>query len=236
MKRIAITACPYSGTKYTALLLRKFDLKIGHEWYGDDGVVSWQHIHMSKSTFVADGFSEDMVLLHQIAHPLMVISRLRQITISYTHPRTGKNIWEFIKSLTKALDTEWDIDEAMRPEDKRRGLLIWMNLWYWWNLKGSMKADASYRIENIQDRWCWFRDMLSIGSYPYPKISKTINRKKTRRILSWNDLYEEDTELTMKILDLAEAFGYEQIPVDYLDDPFYEFPEKLELELARVIP
>ena len=92
MKRIAITSCPYSATKHTALLLRKFDLKIGHELYGEDGVVSWQHIAMSKADFIADGFSGDMVLLHQIAHPLMVISRLRQITTGYRHPGTGEGI------------------------------------------------------------------------------------------------------------------------------------------------
>lgn len=97
-----------------------------------------------------------------------------------------------------------------------------------------MKADASYRVEEIPDRWTWFMNALRIPYYPYPTISKTINRKKTRRIMSWDDLYEQDAELTLKIIDLAKCFGYTQIPVDYIDDQFYEFPERIELSEVTV--
>ena len=132
------------------------------------------------------------------------------------------------------MDVDWDIDKVDPPRDKPRGLLVWMNLWYWWNKKGFIKADAVYRVEEIPERWCWFRHILGVGGYPYPEISRTINRKKTRRVLSWNELYEADADLTIRILELAQYFGYEQIPVDYLDDQFYTFPEHIELSEVTV--
>lgn len=234
MKRIAITACPYSGTFHTVTLLRDIGLQIGHEQYGLDGIVSWQHIHMSKADFVANGFSRDMALLHQVRHPLMVISTLRQIHVGYKHPITKRNIWAFVKELTESMGIDWNIADETPPQDKVKDPLIWMRLWFWWNKHGTEKADAVYRIEELPDRWGWFLDELGLDSVVMPVADRTINRKgiprlKTRKILSWNDLYEIDPDLTLDILDLAAEFGYNQEPTEYLDDEFYEFPEQIEL-------
>jgi hypothetical protein len=233
MRRIAITACPYSGTKHTAVLLRELGLDIGHEQYGDDGIVSWQHIHMSKANFITEGFAEDMALLHQVRHPLMVISSLRQIHVGYKHPATGHNIWAYIKEVTEAMGVDWDIEAEMPPQDKVKSPLIWMKLWYWWNKYGQEKADATYRVEEIPDCWGWFLCELGLESTPMPEIIKTINRKKTRKILSWDEIFAVDNQLTLDILDLAGKFGYNEVPTEYLDDEFYEFPE--QIELSRVM-
>ncbi len=242
MKRIVITACPYSGTMHTALTLRALGLDIGHEEYRADGIVSWAHTHMSKADFIADGFSEDVVLLRQVAHPLMVISRLRQITSGYKHPETGKHVWETIKDMTIAMGSDWRIENEQTPIDKCKGLLVWMRLWYYWNKIGIEKADAVFRIEELPTIWEWFLDRYGIPYAPQPKEygkfqlhERTTNRKKTRAIMSWDTLYGEDRDLTLAIIDLAEALGYEQSPVDYLDDPFYEFPERIKLSHVSTV-
>lgn len=231
MKRIAITACPYSGTKHIAKTFLKLKRDVGHEKYGRDGIISWQHIHMSKADFVADGFPDSMVLLHQVRHPLMVISSLRQLTHGHRHPVTQKNIWLRIKELTAAMDTGWDVENAERPLDKRRGLLVWMQLWYWWNKRGAEKADAVYKIEKLPDRWEWFLEQCGIDYVPQPAVSKRINRHRSPHILSWNNLYMADPHLTFEILDLAGKFGYDQEPTEYLGDEFYDFPEQIELTI-----
>lgn len=243
MKRIAITACPYSATMHTALMLRALGLDIGHEQYGDDGIVSWQHIRMSKPGFIADGFSEDMVLFHQVAHPLMVISRLRQITTGYSHPGTGRSIWETIKDMTKAMGADWDIEDEQQPIDKRKGLLVWMRLWYYWTQFGGKQADFVYRIEELPDIWEWFLEQCGITYAPQPQeyekhqLSERItNRKKTREVMSWDTLYDEDPDLTLNIIDVAQALGYEQEPTDYIHDEFYNFPVALRLTLEKVCP
>lgn len=229
MKRIAITSCPYSATKYTARLLQKLGLDIGHERYEADGIVSWQHIHMSKADFVADGFSSDMSLLHQVRHPLMVISSLRQIHVGYSHPATKQNIWAVIKEATESMNTGWDIANETAPRDKVKNPLPWMRLWYWWNKVGAEKADAVYGVEYLPNKWGCFLDTLGLDSVVMPTIGKTINRKKTCKILSWDELYDTDPDMTLAILDLAAQFGYNEMPEDYLGDDFYQFPEQIEL-------
>ena len=240
MKHIAITACPYSATMHMTLTLRALGLDVGHEQYESDGIVSWQHIHMSKADFITDGFSKDMTLLQQVRHPLMVIAALRQIHVGYKHPSTKRNIWAFIKEITGAMDVPWDIEEETAPQDKVKSPLPWMKLWFWWNKAGAEKADATYRIEELPDVWGWFLDQCGIGYVPQPTeyqkynlSERKVNRKKTRKILSWDDLYAEHPGLTLDILDLATKFGYNQEPTEYLGDEFYEFPEQIELTERR---
>lgn len=229
MKRIAITACPYSGTKFTKTLLCKYGLDIGHEIYGADGIVSWTHAHLSKRDFIADGFYENMKLLHQVAHPLMVISRLRALHNGSTHPDCHQSIWEMIIERTEYMGLPWDIAADVQPSPKDEALLPWMKLWYWWNKHCSEKADHTYRVEGIKHHWRSFRWACGLGDVEYIETKKTVNRKKTSVIKSWNDLYDEDAELTMAILELAGKFGYEQIPTGYIGDPFYVFPDVVSL-------
>lgn len=229
MKHIAITACPYSATKFTKILLCKYGLDIGHEAYGKDGIVSWGHAHLTKRDFIADGFSGDMVLLHQVRHPIMVISALRVLHRGSKHPPSKQLIWDRIKERTEYMDIPWDISAETPPDDKDKSLLLWMKLWYWWNKACSEKADLTYRVEAIESEWRSFRWACGLGNVEYMETKKTINRKKTSLIKSWNDLYDEDAELTGEILGLAGKFGYEQIPICYLGDPFYEFPDVINL-------
>lgn len=229
MKRIAITACPYSGTKFTKTLLCQYGLDIGHEVYGADGIVSWSHAHMTKRDFIADGFSDDMTLLHQVRHPLMVISSLRALHNGSTHPDCHQSIWEMIIERTEYMKLPWDITGEAPPSPKDEALLPWMKLWYWWNKHCSEKADLWYRVEEIESSWSWLRWEIGVGDVEYRETRKDINRKKTSIIKSWNDLYDEDAELTGEILRLAGKFGYEQIPTGYIGDPFYVFPDVVSL-------
>jgi len=223
MSFIVITACPYSATKYILHVLRQIGLDVGHERILENGTVSWQHCHLTVSDLIKSGCPENVVLLHQVRHPLMAISGLRVLHGRSKHPRDKKSIWGKFAERTKHMGIPWDIDEV------KYGLRGAMNLWYWWNKVGSEKADGTYTVETLPDRWEWFLDMIGHEYVEMPQVRKTTNRKRQREVLSWNTLYDWDPELTEKILKLAESFGYEQIPTHYLDDPFYQFPETLRL-------
>ncbi len=223
MSFVVITACPYSATKYTVHVLKQIGLDVGHERILENGTVSWQHCHFTKGDLIERGCPENTVLLHQVRHPLMAISALRVIHGGYSHPRDKKSIWGKFTEQTKHMGIPWDIDEV------KYGVRGAMHLWYWWNKVGSEKADGTYTVETLPDRWERFLESIGHEYVEMPLVSKATNRKKQRRVLSWNDLYDHDPELTLKILELSESFGYEQVPTPYLDDPFYEFPERFEL-------
>lgn len=65
----AIIGCPRSGTKYTAMVLRKLGYDVGHEEWGDGGMVGWR-FPTEKLTGVT---------LHQVRDPLATIGSLTTI-------------------------------------------------------------------------------------------------------------------------------------------------------------
>ena len=64
-------------------------------------------------------------------------------------------------------------------------------------------------------------------------VSTTDNRHSNGDIKSWDDLYDEDADLTLEILDTANAFDYTQVPVHYLRDSYYSFPKQIHLSKAE---
>lgn len=229
MSFVVVTACPYSGTKYTVHVLRKIGLDVGHEKMLENGTVSWQHCHLTVGDLIMAGCPESVTLLHQVRHPLMAISALQAIHGGYRHPRTRENIWVKFTEQTKHMGIPWNIDEV------KYGVRGAMHIWYWWNKVGSEKADGTYTVETLPDRWEWFLESIGHDFVEMPRVSKTTNRKGKRGkgVLSWDDLYDYDPDLTPKILKLAESFGYTQTPFRYLDDPFYQFPDRMEASLIN---
>lgn len=220
MSRIAVTACPFSGTLYTAKLFRAIGLDIGHEVLWTDGLVSWPHAHNTKEDFIRDGFAKDMTLLHQARHPLMVISQLRDLGKSHTYSRTNENTWDMVARRSSYMLAPWQSESLIERS------MMW---WYWWNKVGIEKADFAYAIEDIDRNWKAMLDMIGVDPVGLPAISKTTHRKQRKNILSWDDVYAENADLTLKILDLMARFGYEQIPAYYMSDAHYNFPEAITL-------
>jgi hypothetical protein len=72
--KFLITGYPRSGTKYTAKVLNKTSLDVGHEFKGKDGCVSWKHLPKALDF--------DLVL-HQVRNPLKVIGSSHTINVTY---------------------------------------------------------------------------------------------------------------------------------------------------------
>lgn len=208
---VVITACPYSGTKYTATLLNEIGLDVGHEKMSIDGIVSWQHTH-----FTADDFDPKSILLHQVRHPLMVISQMSVIDRSNKHPNGYFHLRDQMNKQTFRMGMELSLADG----------LVWaMNIWYTWIRYAIAHSKAWYKIETLERQWQSFLGTIGMDHVDMPAIKKTTNRHGNQNIRSWDDLYRVDKELTLKIMGLATALGYSDLPKDYLDDNFYNFPE-----------
>ena len=83
-KRLLVTGCGRSGTKYISLFLTKMGVQCGHEKIGKDGVAAWSlavdseayHMHLRRRDY------NFYTILHQVRNPLDVIKSSHTITAS----------------------------------------------------------------------------------------------------------------------------------------------------------
>lgn len=224
---VIITACPYSGTKYTVKILRNLGLDVGHETLEKDGAVSWRHIAMTdddQQLAALDG--RGIIRLHQVRHPLITIASLQKLN--------GK-IWYEVAKCAERMHLPWNPTEG--TFDARDHTLRTMRLWYYWNKNGMEAADEVYCIEDLPFKWGWFLKTVSLPASVLPGTSTTTNRHRgpsqKTRVPSWNELYEIDGDLTLSMLRMAHLLGYTQVPVHYIRDPFYNFPDHIRLTLGE---
>ena len=128
-KRLLVTGCGRSGTKYTAELLQKLGLDVRHEEMGADGISTWCMAVDSEDSPWGGGRRNIRfdARLHQVRHPLRVIPSLT----TFTAPS-----WDFI-----AQHIPCAADEPI--------LIRAAKYWYYWNLEAEKIATWRYRIETL---------------------------------------------------------------------------------------
>ena len=223
-RKLLITGCGRSGTKYTSLVLRNLGLDIGHEQMGNDGVASWYLAVSSNEVPFGDVASNIAFehVFHQIRHPLKVISSATTF---------AAESWDFICQRTSI-----DINEPL--------ILRCAKYWLYWNLEAEKCAEWHYRIEDFQDVFHDFCARLNIPAdesvlktlspdtntrkhgwyyHAYQEISHRIglptNRiysklialamiRKQQTTINWNDLKLLDARLAKMIWDKSCLYGY----------------------------
>jgi hypothetical protein len=162
-RRVLITGCGRSGTKFTALLLQGLGLDVGHEQLGADGVSSWCMAVDSVDAPWGVGRRglQFNPIFHQVRHPLKVISSLT----TFTPPS-----WEFI---ARHVNCPADDPIVIRAA----------KYWYHWNRQTEHVAQWRYRIETLPGIFDEFCERL--GVEPRRDVlratSKMVNSRKTRR-------------------------------------------------------
>jgi hypothetical protein len=123
-------------------------------------------------------------ILHQVRHPLNVISSLQAI-----HNRS----WMFIQD---------HIDLNGLSELERR-----MKFWLSWNDICESVADLTYRVEDIERVSLRISRIIGI---PYTKsdVDTTTNSRK-HDILTWRDLRAANHDLCHEVIGRATKYGYE---------------------------
>lgn len=212
---VVVKAAPYSGTLGICHFLRSVGREIGHEVVANHGISAWYYAHFDRGNWVSVGFGMDTTILHQVRHPLMVISGLMGMT--------GLP-WKIQRGIIKLRN----LPVKMTANITEQAMIFWL----WWNKMASVDADYSYKIETLAYEWREFLSALNIDIQAFPYFSTTTHRHTAKVIFSWDDLYKVNKYLTMDILELANRYGYAQVPYTYLRDQNYEFPKRIKLTLA----
>jgi hypothetical protein len=202
---LLITGCGRSGTHFTSRLLREMGLDVPHERVGKDGVASWKHI--VSGTFVylrknreaeidSTGFDR---ILHQVRHPLKVISSMQTFSDSTWH-----HMAKFI-----------DLDLKAKPVKRA------MQAWVHWNRLVESKAHWRFQIEQLQDRFEEFCQQagLPVQLMPHVPHEARDSRKARFRPVDWQELKKCDPDLAEEVRQLAVAYGYEDIGAEIPSPP-----------------
>lgn len=215
MKSVVIVGCPYSGTRFISKILTHcYGFEIGHESLSAQGIVSWRHTHWTREKFFEAGVSEDCVFYQQVKHPIMAISSFVVLP---------DVVWEWIADYAEEGGVPW------RPDNPHM-VIRSMGLWYWWNTMAERISDYTYSIEELPYRWRWFLGNMNAPYRELPLVGPAMNRHEQRPILSWNTMYDLDPELTDNILEMSRRYGYVQVPISYMRDPFYAIPSNMVLQ------
>jgi len=179
-RKIIITGCPRSGTKYISHVMQKCGLDIGHnKVWGKDGISSWLY-----AAIEAPGNS---IVLCQVRNPVDTIGSLQTI---------GNDSWEFFdKHIRCGLDNNMAL----------RGMRAWLR----WNRLAMEKAIFTYRVEDIESQWDRICELIGID-HSLPNIPTDTNTRQDRyEQMRLSDLHLEDSELCDQIVEMASGLGYE---------------------------
>jgi hypothetical protein len=225
-KRLLVTGCGRSGTKYIARILQRAGLDIGHETMGEHGISSWYMTVNAVSAPFGDGRAGYVFenTLHQIRHPLAVIDSLVASPLK-------KESWDFICRYMPI-----SMDEPL--------LTRCAKYWLHWNCAAEKIADVSYRVENLGSDYneqfhrlnidldSAIIDLLPSDSntrrygYFYHAYDELCGRLRIRPSdtlrrflskgqasrpasgLSWDDLRRIDATLERNVREKADVYGY----------------------------
>lgn len=172
-KRLLITGCARSGTRYITFLLRRLGLDVGHERMGRDGIASWPMA--VEADRVPWGPSwRDYVFDHvfqQVRNPIDVIRA--SLTLK-------ENSWAYISRSISCSLADPPIVRAAK-------------YWYYWNKEAESIADWRYRIEDLPNVFTTFCDCLGIDPKPelLDSLPRDINTRRYGRRLHLLDEFLE---------------------------------------------
>lgn len=205
-KKVLVTGCGRSGTKSVCRILNDYGLDVGHEHMRTDGTVScmffidsdwypdhpWAapkgliaHQKERKSQFRFD------VTLHQVRHPLKVIS---SVAAGYDRQHQDWLVYNGV------------IPEGVRPKLKR-AMYIWLEV----NKRCEKISKFRYKVEDITTPKVWkvISSMLDIDARPPKETIMNKGHGYTKgRVLRWEDIEEVDYDLSKKIRERANSYGY----------------------------
>lgn len=172
-RRLLVTGCGRSGTKYTSFVLRRLGLDVPHERLGADGLSSWCLAVEAGSVPwgpPGTGLAFDHVF-HQIRHPLAVIASCATFT---------ESSWSFIREHVPLRAGESPLVQGAR-------------YWYHWNLHAETISTWRYRVEELPRVFERFCAILGVASDPraLEQVTTDVNTRRRGRALH---LYEELSE------------------------------------------
>jgi hypothetical protein len=192
-RKLLITGCARSGTAYITKFLKINNLNVKHEIDGKYGIVSWLMAADSYKAPFGPGANNFLFehIFHQVRHPLKTIA---------SASNEPSNSWRYIKKYIPQINkTDPKIVKAAK-------------YWYYWNLLAEIKAEWTYRIEDIENQVdeMSLRLNVPLDSSLLEKIPKNANTRNYKDAYTWSDLKKAiDEELFYNIIEMATRYGYE---------------------------
>jgi hypothetical protein len=210
---LLITGCGRSGTHYTARLLQEMGLDVPHERVGEDGAASWKHI--VSGTFVYLGKNREAVIdstgfdriLHQVRHPLKVISSMQTFSDS---------TWSYMANY---------IDLDLKAKPVKRAMQAWVR----WNKLIEGKAQWRFQIEQLKEQFDEFCRQAGLPAQAIPHVPHEAKDSRTARFkpVRWADLVKIDSALAQQVRSLALEYGYGDIALEAPEPAKRSWAEKL---------
>lgn len=222
-RKVLVTGCGRSGTRYTTFILRRLGLDVPHELLGRDGIASWT---MAVVTDVRpfgppSGTCSFEHVFHQVRHPLDVI---RSATTF------GPESWDFIYQHTPC-----DADQPVL----QRAATYWVH----WTEHADRLATWHYRVESFGDVFAELCERLGVEcdrrvlaathddvntrsrgrllhladelgerlriGLPAGVRCRLGSRNRRQARLTWDDLRALDAALAERVRARAASYGYE---------------------------
>lgn len=206
---ILITGNGRSGTlTMTHQLKKALGLDVGHEYVREDGCCSmyffdpklkdypyipWgppkglnAHVGQKMTDFKFEN------IFHQIRNPILCIPSMAMI---YSRPIMD---W-------------FEVNKLCDPEMKNR-LHKCMAIWLEVNTRAEKIADYRYKIEEVSAHWPKLVRRMGFDSKTHPMVDVGMKHRATKsrkRIVTWDELSEIDTQLTKSIKKMARRYRYD---------------------------
>jgi hypothetical protein len=193
-KSLLVTGCGRSGTGFTAEFLKLSGYDVGHEHMGKKGTVSWLTAARVDEAPWGPLWNdyEFRRVFHQVRNPIKVIQSVYNVP-----PRAG---WDWIASILTQI----------KPEDSR--LTMCVKYWIYWNRMVEIKADFTYRVEDMEELLPLFAKKLhwNFSLDTFRSVPKNTNTKgPPTKPITWAYLREHiDPELYLILEEQAIRYGY----------------------------
>ena len=199
-KGIYVCATARAGTMYMYKVLNAVGYRVGHEIVEEDGCVGYPLVIIKPDN-----------CFHQVRHPL------KQIASMLAHQS-----WGFMQNV---------IDVP------GRGLFGCMTYWLEWNKLCEEFCVWRYKIEDLPIVWSEFLDRIGAKYCPIPDVPTNENSSKHAsygekfkyKIVTWDDLFKCDRQLTQEIIDKANEYGYDTPEMDKVEYQNLQEPARAEV-------
>lgn len=198
-RRLLITGCPRSGTRYVAKVLSKSGLRVSHEGLGKDGAVC---------SFLA---VDDYYYANVHANPVEGIV-VRRRDIEFEH------VWHQVRNPINVID-------SLVTAPLRRGIWHWYDMhcacgyephleaaarfWVYWNEIAESQAEWRFRAEDIEEVWPEIRERLGLDPVDLDSIGISKNLGAIVKPRFGFDLSMLQSDTAALLTQKAREYGYD---------------------------
>ena len=193
-KKVLITGCARSGTKYITYILNELNFDVRHEFMGIDGIVSWLLADNSERPPWGPkeyDYKDFDIILHQVRNPINTISSC------FTLNKRSMNY----------------INKSLKIHNEKQLLEKLAIYWHKWNELAEAKSKWTYCIENISIVYPMFCKYLNVPIKEInfrTEMNTRKNNKKYTNIL-YEQIHQVDESLYHALVNQAKRYGYEDI-------------------------